>query len=313
MPTRYSLFRINSTDVFMIRTASTALLALLVVCGSAETFAFPVLYQARGDIAPWAPTPGDHVILSISDTLGGTWGGISGRPDAVQISQEENQISVLAHWVADATGGDPYTFQVDLGALPVGQYTVTYSQGPSVGNAGFHYVVIGFSVSAEGYATAVEYFAPSLGHFFYTSDGAEIAGLDNATIPGWTRTGESFHVIPAAVQPTTAVSVCRFYGLPQAGLNSHFFTSFQSECDAVQQLWPNAWILESADAFAVLPVPYVDCVQGAVSLYRLYNNRPDANHRFTTSPATRDQMMATGWILEGNATQHGLTAMCVPQ
>jgi hypothetical protein len=177
----------------------------------------------------------------------------------VQISQEGNQISVLAHWVADATGGDTYAFQVDLGALPVGQYTVTYSQGPSVGNASFHYVVIGFSVSAEGYATAVEYFAPSLGHYFVTSDSAEIAALDNGTIPGWTRTGESFHVIPAAAQPTTAVSVCRFYGLPQAGLNSHFFTSFQSECDAVQQLWPNAWLLETADAFAVLPVPLGDC------------------------------------------------------
>src|SRR6266404_279576 len=70
-----------------------------------------------------------------------------------------------------------------------------------------------------------------------------------------------------------------------------------SICDAVQQLWPNAWLSETADAFAVLPVPQVDCVQGAVSLYRLYNNRPDANHRFTTSPATRDQMVATGWIL----------------
>jgi hypothetical protein len=139
----------------MIRTASTALLALLVVCGATETFAFPVFYAARGDISPWAPTPADHVILSISDTLNATLGGTSAGPDAVQISQEGNQISVLAHWVADATGGDPYAFQVDLGALPVGQYTVTYSQGPSVGNASFHYVVIGFSVSAEGYATAV--------------------------------------------------------------------------------------------------------------------------------------------------------------
>jgi hypothetical protein len=299
----------------MIRTASTALLALFVVCGAAETVAFPVFYAARGDIAPWAPTPGDHVILSISDTLNATVGGAgaSARPDAVQISQEGNQISVLAHWVADATGGNPYAFQVDLGALPVGEYTVIYSQGPNVGNSGWHYVSVGFSVSVEGYATAVEYFAPSLGHYFVTSESAEIAALDNGTIPGWTRTGESFHVIPAAVQPTTAASVCRFYGLPQAGLNSHFFTSLQSECDAVQQLWPSAWLLETADAFAVLPVPQVDCAQGAVSLYRLYNNRPDANHRFTTSPVTRDQMVAKGWILEGSATQHGITAMCVPE
>ena len=109
----------------MIRTAPLVLLALLVVCGADETVAFPVLYAARGDIAPWAPTPGDHVILSISDTLNGTVGGAgtSGRPDAVQIPQEGNQISVLAHWVPDATGGDPYAFQVDLGVLPVGEYT----------------------------------------------------------------------------------------------------------------------------------------------------------------------------------------------
>ena len=294
--------------------------ALFFACAASVGDAFPFFWPASGDIAPWAPTPTDHVILSISDTFLECMLCSEGYPASTQVSRDGNVIAVTVTWAPSGIGTPPgcvgCTFPVDLGALPLGQYTVNYFHVNDFGvpNAPRSLLLsIGFTVSAQGYATAVEYFAPSLGHYFYTSDSAEIAALDNGTIPGWTRTGESFHVIPAAAQPTTATSVCRFYGLPQAGLNSHFFTSFQSECDAVQQLWPNAWLSETADAFAVLPVPQVDCVQGAVSLYRLYNNRPDANHRFTTSPATRDQMVATGWILEGNATQHGLTAMCVPQ
>jgi hypothetical protein len=290
------------------------LLALLFACGASVGHAFPFFWPAKADIAPWAPTPADHVVLSISDTYLECVACDDGYPASVEVSRDGSVISVTVTW-AQAGIGTPgcgvCQFQVDLGALPLGQYTVNYLHVPNLPKPWL--LSIGFTVSATGYASAVEYFAPSLGHYFVTSDSAEIAALDNGTIPGWTRTGESFHVIPATIQPTTAVSVCRFYGLPQAGLNSHFFTSLQSECDAVQQLWPSAWLLESADAFAVLPVPQVDCAQDAVSLYRLYNNRPDANHRFTTSPVTRDQMVAMGWILEGSATQHGITAMCVPE
>ncbi len=54
---------------------------------------------------------------------------------------------------------------------------------------------------------------------------------------------------------------------------------------------------------------------GSQPLYRLYNNRPDANHRYTRSTQIRDAMLAQGWILEGSAinnTSRDFIAMCVP-
>jgi hypothetical protein len=45
-------------------------------------------------------------------------------------------------------------------------------------------------------------------------------------------------------------SVCRFYALPEAGLDSHFFPQFKDECDKVAQYWPDKWILETPAAFA---------------------------------------------------------------
>lgn len=34
-------------------------------------------------------------------------------------------------------------------------------------------------------------------------------------------------------------------------------------------------------------------------LYRVYNGRPDVNHRYVVSRALRDRMVANGWIAEG--------------
>ena len=52
---------------------------------------------------------------------------------------------------------------------------------------------------------------------------------------------------------------------------------------------------------------------GGQPLYRLYNNRPDANHRYTVSTQIRDEMLAKGWILEGRYYAGADTyAMCIP-
>jgi hypothetical protein len=89
-----------------------------------------------------------------------------------------------------------------------------------------------------------------------------------------------------------------------------------TECDAVQKKWPTIWILETTDAFAVPSRGLFgdSCANGSIPLYRLYNNRADANHRFTTSKLVRDQMIALGWVLEGSGlTTDTVKAMCVPQ
>jgi len=53
------------------------------------------------------------------------------------------------------------------------------------------------------------------------------------------------------------------------------------------------------------------CPFETTPVYRVYNNRPDANHRYTTSLAIRDSMVQAGWIPEG----YGLDAVafCVPR
>ena len=41
------------------------------------------------------------------------------------------------------------------------------------------------------------------------------------------------------------------------------------------------------------------CPGGTIPVYRVWNNRPDSNHRYTTSLAIRDAMLAHGYIAEG--------------
>lgn len=279
-------------------TTSASILFLAFVSSGAVAFCFPL--PATVDVIPWVPTPQQHAILFIKDITPGSLCNGYGQLVNLQVTQQGNVITIHA----DVTEGPPFISQVDLGTLPAGRYTVNYSSRASMD----------FSVSAQGYASAIEYFAPSLGHYFVTSDSGEIEALDNGVIPGWTRTGESFQVIPTGTRPTTALSVCRFYGLPQAGLDTHFLTASQTECQAIQIKYPGVWLLETPKAFAV-PIEGTSqqesCPDGTIPLYRLYDNRPDAGHRYTASEPVRDVMIETGWILEGNGSTDN-HVMCIP-
>ena len=53
------------------------------------------------------------------------------------------------------------------------------------------------------------------------------------------------------------------------------------------------------------------CVAGGVPLYRTWNGRADSNHRYTTSMAIREQMIAKGHVPEGYGPNG--VAMCVLQ
>jgi hypothetical protein len=46
-------------------------------------------------------------------------------------------------------------------------------------------------------------------------------------------------------------------------------------------------------------------------VYRVFSNRPDANHRYMTDRVVRDQMVAKGWLAEGDGPD--LVVMCAPQ
>jgi uncharacterized delta-60 repeat protein len=152
--------------------------------------------------------------------------------------------------------------------------------------------------------SAVEFYNVILNHYFITAEPAEAAAIDaGAAGPGWQRTGRGFRVWLAAtgVQPG-ALPVCRFYGTPGIGPNSHFYTIDPLECDAVRS--DPGWRFEGIAFFAFPPSssgPYV-CPIGTLQVLRAYNNRfaqNDSNHRYTTSQAIYLSMGAQGWKLEG--------------
>jgi len=154
--------------------------------------------------------------------------------------------------------------------------------------------------------TIVEFYNASLDHYFVTHDELEIFTLDNA-IPsrGWERTGETWRVRSA---PVTGMSpVCRFYIPPSEG-DSHFYGRDIAECAATATGHPS-FVNESSAFFHVALPVHGTCTPGTRSLYRVFNNRRDANHRYTIDRGIRDLMVEVGWIAEGDGDDR--VAMCV--
>jgi hypothetical protein len=155
---------------------------------------------------------------------------------------------------------------------------------------------------------AIEYYHAGLDHYFVTTIPVEIARLDDGSIAGWARTGESFAVLPA--DGSAGAPVCRFFSAAFAPKSSHFYTPFQRECDLVKA---NADWQYEATVFAVeLPDAAGNCAPAWAPLYRLYNDGIGGapNHRYTTALDVRAAMVARGWIPEGMGP-FGVIA-CVP-
>ncbi len=144
---------------------------------------------------------------------------------------------------------------------------------------------------------AIEYFHAEWGHYFVTADSNEIGKLDAGVFAGWARTGQSFKVAP--LDTRGVVPVCRFFSVSFAPRSSHFYTPYADECAQVK-LNPD-WQFEG-EVFAVaLPDTDGACPVRMLPLYRLYNDGQGGapNHRYTTSFATRSDMLQQGWIPEG--------------
>lgn len=158
----------------------------------------------------------------------------------------------------------------------------------------------GFAVAQPAIAgpTAIEYFHVGYGHYCVTSSPPEIAALDAGVLPGWSRTGEAFGVVDAGASGSAAVH--RFWsGQTFAPKSSHFLTSIAAECAIV--LNNRDWTYEG-EVFALSPADSAGtCPGGMLQLFRLYNNGASGapNHRYTTQPAVRQQMLADGWTAEG--------------
>lgn len=158
------------------------------------------------------------------------------------------------------------------------------------------------------------------GHYFYSADVREQVGVDVGEVGAFKRTGRSF-------KAGGYVSVCRFYGSPQPGSNSHFFSADRDECDLLKSLQqtptPNTaqqWNYEGQGFMANAPIPAAaadsapTCPEGSIPVYRAYNNawvangkNPwDSNHRFSTDPDDIQEVVTKhGWQNEG-------IVMCAP-
>ena len=148
-----------------------------------------------------------------------------------------------------------------------------------------------------------EFYNEPLGHYFIAAGADEIASiLGGGAGPGWSLTGRAFKAYPRlpADAFTTAVPVCRFYGAPAGGPNSHFFTASAPECDLVKR--GGGWYYEGT-GFYIAPVTADGgCPAGDLQVLRAYNQgfpRNDSNHRFTTSDSDWREMQRHGWALEG--------------
>jgi hypothetical protein len=158
-------------------------------------------------------------------------------------------------------------------------------------------------------ALAVEFYNTGLGHYFMATGAGEIDSiLKGGAGPGWELTGEAFKAFPQmpANSLVPVSPVCRFYGVPAGGPNSHFFTAEASECEQVKR--NGGWYYEGIGFYIAPASPAVigACPFGMLQVNRAYNNgfaRNDSNHRFSTSDSTMAEMARKGWTVEG-------TVMC---
>lgn len=227
-----------------------------------------------------------------------------------------------------------------MAALAAGEQTGRIDSGPvpyaQPANGAWYYAMLltefdATASSNDGYATrnwinfpnpvyvgvaplphrisAIEFYHPGLDHYFMAASTQEIADLDAGVHPGWIRTGYQFVVWDAAT--VNAGPVCRYYIPPGYG-DSHFFSASPYECSVVTTMFP--LLVKESDAAFYIALP--DPVTGACAIdeqpvFRLWNGRPDSNHRYTTSIALKVTMIGQGYV--AGAYGPDQVAMCAPK
>jgi hypothetical protein len=206
--------------------------------------------------------------------------------------------------------------QIIYSALPGDGTNARYADSTVAANQAQNFS--GASAQVPVVATlAVEFYHAVLDHFFVSSLAPDIDSLDTGRAVGWVRTNQTYKVMPigSATPPAAFGPVCRFY-IPPAKGDSHFFSASPAECaDVLQRTTtdPNyaGFVHETPSAyFAVLPDQVTGaCPAGLQSLFRLWNQRVDSNHRYTVSTAIRTEMIGRGYAPEGYGPLG--VAMCV--
>jgi len=177
------------------------------------------------------------------------------------------------------------------------------------GAIGVTYIaVIAAPASAPVRKAVVEFYNATLDHYFVSALAADIDALDSGRFAGWQRTGLTFDAFLAPAAGSSPV--CRFY-LPPASGDSHFYSASPAECTDVKSRFPQ-FVYEAPDVFHIaLPDTTTGaCPAGTKTVYRLWNNRIDSNHRYTADATVKAQMQARGYVAEGYGPDAAI--MCAP-
>ena len=160
-----------------------------------------------------------------------------------------------------------------------------------------------------------EFYNPGLDHYFMTNRADEIALLLSGAIPGWQPTGKALYAVSRPLSDAYR-PVCR-YLLERPGGFSHFFSAWDDECAALAAE-PTDMLEARAAFYVAVPSEGACGTRGPIPgngygviggpVYRLWNGKPETNHRFVTELAERDAMVARGWIPEGQGIYD--IAMC---
>jgi hypothetical protein len=212
----------------------------------------------------------------------------------------------------------PVAFSAPAGVWHLSMILTEYVQG-SQGDDGYvlRYFInfptpeyLGVPVpTARATLDAIEFYHAGLDHYFIAAAPQEIHDLDTGVHPGWSRTGHSFSVWGDA--GANSVPVCRYYIPPGHG-DSHFLSASPQECAIAPVMFP--WIEKETDAAFDVALPDEGtgaCASNELPVYRLWNNRADSNHRYTTFASVKALMIAHGYVAEGYGPDQ--VAMCVPQ
>ena len=211
---------------------------------------------------------------------------MSDGPRAIGVSQDGREAYVTTF------NGPTVIVDLQLGSVT----------GQLVPDATFSEIVVGPGpLGTATRRTIVEFYNEKLDHYFVTGYANEIDDIDQGVHKGWERTGHTFDAFEAGRSRGHGGPVCRFYGKPSAGLDSHFYSGHRSECDAVERRLGHAWQLEGFRVFDItLPNLLTGrCPYKMVPVYRLWNRRGDSNHRYTTSRDVWSAMQDQGFQPEG--------------
>jgi hypothetical protein len=284
--------------VFNLLNATTV--TAYAICGKAPTMTtFISAINAPGS-AFGQPTP-----FSVYGAVPGGYTTVGSGFDGGGIAQyvstdawlEDGTVVGLQQWYSNATG-------YDSGAAQTRAFMVKGSGTGAGARAALAILAVPQTSTAPPptQVGVVEFYNAALDHYFITANPDEMAKLDSGVFKGWARTGESFNAFGAGslARSPSRRPVCREYGNPLYGLDSHFYSASPEECSASMVTTSGSWLLEATEVFQLdLPDASGNCPAGDVPVYRIWNKRRDSNHRYTTKASIRDQMVAKGGIAEG--------------